>query len=112
MKQKSIWCPNCGHLLDEGWISAYRKILDWGPITLCDEKELDVDWRGGDQITGTDDEYVCGSCDATLDLEYDDIVNIFQSINKAAQEYEKDTGLISSENEEHFNQWLKLHNYE
>lgn len=90
---KNLFCPKCGNFLKEDEILVVRKQLQQGLASLDGEYELYVDFEPCWYSTATDT-YHCKECDCELDVEYTDVVDMFNHIHETKLAIAKEKGWI------------------
>lgn len=77
---KSIFCPHCGKLLEQGDIFQFQPCIEINETLLDYGNELQIDWREnyvGDELPT----YECTHCNTVLaDYTGEDIVQIYKRI--------------------------------
>lgn len=108
---KSIFCPHCGRLLEQGEVQEYLDCTEINNVMLREsngKNELDRD--NHDALYGDEVRYFCADCEKELEgYEYDDIVAIFLRI-ESFERVVKSGNEITTDNEEcsaEFNKYLK-----
>lgn len=90
---KNLFCQKCGNFLKEDEIIIIRKQLQQGLASLEGNDALYVDFEPCWYSTTTDT-YHCKECDWQLDVDYDDVVDMFNHIHETKLAIAKEKGWI------------------
>ena len=113
---KSIFCPHCGRLLEQGEVQEYLDCTEINNLMLGMSNGKDeLDRSNTDTIYGDEVRYFCAGCEEELEgYKYDDIVDIFLRVESFEELAKPEVEFTTHDEElaEEFNKYLKYTNNE